>query len=219
VPLARKCQLIGSRQVFEKAEIPQLRRVITVQKDVGRLDVAVQDVIAVQITQPVSDLQKQRYGLIHGQRSATLESTFQVGAGDVFHDDERRARILMNALNSHQPRMAQAANHREFALKAFHGAGLHGHELAARFDGDRFAGFLVAGLVNRGGGAVTEFLDHLVRPEDGGRSAGSSSIHGCSESNSIDGPAYSWDALNRHRNTLMLGWHGLTVATLTDAQA
>jgi hypothetical protein len=88
------------------------------QDDVGRLDVAVDHVLAVRVGQRRQDLAANVQGTHWLQWAVLGQHVFERAAGDVLHDDEGRIR---NAVvdDGHAVGMREAAHGLELALEAF----------------------------------------------------------------------------------------------------
>ena len=88
------------------------------EKDVLGLDVAMDDVVRVRVSERVRDLARETNRLAHGELLLACDSAAQRLARDVRHDVVQRALALARIVERKDIRMLQSREQRDLAAKA-----------------------------------------------------------------------------------------------------
>ena len=114
---------LGCQYDFRQPEVQNLGVSALGDKDVGGLDVAVDDAFGMGCIQCVGDLDGQRQNQLGFHRSAS-NAVLQRQAVQKLHGDERFAVLIVNFVDRADVRMIQGGGRLGFALKALRPAGL-----------------------------------------------------------------------------------------------
>ena len=130
-------------------------------KDIGRLDVAMNDSLGVRGVQPVGNLNRQGDDGFVLQR-LSRDEMFQRHAIQKFHDNERLLTVLADLVNGANIGMVESRRCSSLAAKAFQGLRVLRQFVGQEFKGDETAKFGVLSLVDHSHAAAAEFFDNAV---------------------------------------------------------
>ncbi len=149
------------RRQLRQTEIQNLGLPSLHQKNVRRLDVAMDDAFGVRRVQPIGnlnpDLQKLRY--LH---RLPADAVLQRAALQKFHRDERTAFKFADVVNRADPRMVQRGCRARFAAETFDGLGVLRNIVGQKLQRHIAAQPRILGLVHHAHSAAAELFDDAV---------------------------------------------------------
>ena len=153
------------------AEIGDLHVVTRLDHDVGGLDVAMDDAMAVGEVERLRDLRSQGGRAVHRQSPRRVQLAVQAHAVDELHGQVAHPIELADVVDGHDVGVLEPGGDHGFALEAVHEIGLAepGRGQALQADGldrDHAVQRAVPGLVDRAERPGTQRLHDLVTPGD-----------------------------------------------------
>jgi hypothetical protein len=123
---------------FCEAEVEELGLSAFGDKNIGRLDIAMNDAFAVGGVEGVGDLDAQRdQGF--GVERAAFDAMLQGLAFEELDRDEGQAVLLVDLVNGADIGMVESGGGLSFALKAAEGLMIFGHVVGEEFEGNKAA--------------------------------------------------------------------------------
>ena len=152
---------LGVQCDLRQSEIQHLGVPALGDKDVGGLDVAMDDSFRVRCVQRIGNLNSQ------GQQDFQLErspgnAVLQRQAVKEFHDDEGLAVLLINFVDGADIRVVQGRRRLGLALKTPQGLGITGNIFRQKLQGHETAQLQVFGLVDNAHAAAAELFNNAV---------------------------------------------------------
>jgi hypothetical protein len=132
------------------------------QHQVGRLDVAVDQPLLVDVLQAQRGLAHPVADAGHGRRRVAIEDALQGGPGHVLHHQEVRAAGVVGVVDADEVGVGHAGGGLGFAAEAGDGFGVHQPVLADHLDGDHAPLGEVTRLVDDPHPAAAQLLQDLV---------------------------------------------------------
>ncbi len=130
-------------------------------KNIRRLDVAVDDAFDMRGVERVGDLDRQSQQHI-GFNGAAGDAVLQRHAIQKFHDDESLAMLVVNFVDGADVGMIQRGGGLRLALETGQGLRILGNFFRQKFERDEAVQLQVLGLVDDAHPATTELLDDAV---------------------------------------------------------
>src|SRR4029077_16019118 len=150
------------RPQFGQAEVQNLRVPARRKKDIGRLDVSVDDALPMGNIESFRHFAPNSQQLFEFQRAA-CDGVFQRLSFQKFHDDEALAFVLVNLINGAGVWVVQRRSRPCFPAEAFEGLRIFRHVIREKFQGDVTAKLGVLGLVDDTHATATElFYDSVM---------------------------------------------------------
>ncbi len=146
------------------AEIHDVDAAALVDHDVLRLEVAVDDAVAVGLGQAFRDLARDRHGPAGRQLADLADEALEVLAVDVFHGDERRPVRPADVEHPADVPVDDRAGRLELVAEALDRLGVGGHFGPEELQGDLLVELGVVDLVDAAHAAPAELFDDLVPP-------------------------------------------------------
>src|SRR5262245_44165438 len=136
------------------------------QHDVGRLEVAMDDALAVRGVEPAGELHPETQDLLERQRAAEQPVRERL-ASEVFHHEEVHAVLLADVVQGADVWMTQAGDRAGFAAEPFVPRGIAGDVGGKDLDGDRAVEARVARAIHLAHAARPERRDGFIRAAAG----------------------------------------------------
>jgi hypothetical protein len=131
-------------------------------KNIGRLDVPVNDAFGVSGVQRVGDVRGDFEQTFDFNRRA-VDDVLKRSAFHEFHDDEGAAVVLLDVVDGTDVGMIESGGRASFALEALERLRILGHIVGKKFERDEAAEAGVLGFVHHTHAAATQlFLDTVV---------------------------------------------------------
>ena len=147
------------------------------QQRVLRLDVAMDDALAMGVVERGGDFPREPQGLVHRELLLALQARAQRFAGDVGHDVVEQAVGLARVDQPEDVRVLEVGGDLDLAEEAL--AAEHGGELGVEdLDGDLAAVLEVLGEVDGGHAALAQLAQDAIAVGDGRGEAGRRAGHG-----------------------------------------
>ena len=135
-------------------------------KQVGRLDVAMDDPLAVRSIECIGDLDTEREHHLQ-LRCARDDKILERGAFQEFHGDEAASLVLANLVDGADVGMVQSRGGTRLSAEALQGKCVAGQLIGKKLQGDKAAQFLVLRLVDDSHAAAAKSFDDLVAGNPG----------------------------------------------------
>ena len=160
----KRCDLarrIACQADFRQPKIQNLGVSPLGDKDVGGLDVAVDDTFGVRCIERVCDLYGQRQNRLGIHRSPR-DAMLQRHAIQKLHGNEGLAMLVVNFVNGADVRMIQRGSSFGFALKAGECLRVVGYIVRQELEGDKADQLHILGFVDHAHPTTTELFDDAV---------------------------------------------------------
>ena len=161
------------------AEVRDLHDALGVDDDVVRLDVAVDDAVAVRVAERGEDLARVRDRDGHRAEAARADELLERSPLDVLHDDVVGAVELAAVEDRDDVRVGEAGGVRRLSTEALDELLVVRVPAVQHLDGDPAAQLLVLGEVDVGHAAAAELPGDAVAPREEGAGEGVLGRHGC----------------------------------------
>jgi len=146
---------------FGEAKVENFDLAAIGDKDVGGLDVAMNDAFGVSCVERIGDLRGEIENLINGERTG-LDCVFERGPFEQFHDDEGFAVGGADVVNRADVRMIESGRGFGFAVEAREGMRIGGDIFGEEFERDVAVEARVFGFVHHTHAAVSDFGEDAV---------------------------------------------------------
>jgi hypothetical protein len=153
---------------FRQTKVEHFDRAVVAYFDVGRLQIAMDDALFVCRLEGVGDLRRNRQRLVEGERPA-LDPLREVLAVDEFHDERRRRRLLLEAVNLGDMRMVERGERFRFALEPHQPIGVAGNRFGKDLESDFAIEDRIADAIHLAHAAGANQRDDLVDANAGAR--------------------------------------------------
>jgi hypothetical protein len=151
----------GGRRELGEAEIQHLGVAALGNKDVGRLDVAVDDALGMRGVEAVGNLDGQReHGFVTQRLSA--DEVFQADAVQKLHGDEGLLTVFADFVDGADVGMIESRGGTRLATKAFQGLRVLREAIGQEFEGYEAAKLGVFGFIDHAHTAPTNLFDDAV---------------------------------------------------------
>ena len=150
------------------AEIGDLDRAVVEQEYVGRLDIAVNDALAMRIIERIEHLRHDADDVRHAEALVGFEIFLELATLDEFHGDEPHAAILAEVVNRNDVGVAEPSGRLRLTAEARDDRGrfLAGELIGTnRLEGDDALDHRVVTFVDHAHRAATDFAPQLVFAE------------------------------------------------------
>ena len=135
---------------------------VRLHDDIGRLNVAVNYITAMRVSQCVADL-LQNFQLVGERlRSAGLDQAIERIASQILHDDVRESILLTEVVDRNNVGMAERTGFGCFLIEPLQHLLVAGESFCDGFDRDLAIKLAIKGAVDEAHPAATKKVDHLV---------------------------------------------------------
>ena len=149
-----------------QAQVQQLHLAVAAEHQVGRLDVAMHQLMFVGVLKPqcrlADDLARRADAKRTAGRHVHADELLQVDAVDELHHQEMDAAGLARVVGPHDVRMIQSSDRLHLAAEAADRLGIIQVAMGKDFQGDRLVEIDLPGLVDDAHAAVAQFLQQFV---------------------------------------------------------
>jgi len=148
-------------------------------KDIGGLDVSMDDALGVRCVKRVANLNAKRQNQLGFHRSPS-DAVLQRQAIQKLHSDERFAVLVVNFVDRANIRVVQCRGSFGLALKAAEGLRVFGYVVRQEFEGDKTPELHILGLVDHTHAPAAQLLDYAIVRDglaDHSRMRASGSLH------------------------------------------
>ena len=149
------------------AEVQQLGRAVRLHKDVGRLHVAMDDVVAMGIAERRADLLQNAQPVGHGELRAGADQLVQRLALHALHHNVGGSVVVAQVVNGDDIGVVEPARSAAFLVEAGQHVGVAHEALGQGLDGHLAADLLVDAAIDDAHAAAPQHVDNLVLADMG----------------------------------------------------
>ena len=158
----RQADVLAAPLQARNAEVQQLGLAVRLHEDVGRLHVAMNDVVGVRVPQRRAGLLDDAQPVHHGERHVARDDLVQRIALHALHHDVGNPVVFAEIVDRHDVGVIEPAGLAAFFIESRQHLAVAGHSLGEGFDGHFAPDLLVHRAIDHAHAAAPQHFDHVV---------------------------------------------------------